>query len=155
MDFLLAWNNDAQSADWAFDGNDLVTDDSLRSAVVISLGTDRLAEATDVIPDGSNNRRGWWGDMPLDGQAAAGKPDLIGSRLWLLRRATQTERTERLAEQYCREALAWLIEDGVAAKVDVSARWLDRGYLGATIGIYRTAGAAQPDHTFDFAWSAL
>lgn len=45
-------------------------------------------------------------------------PD-FGSRLHLLQRAKNTEKTAALAEEYCREALAWLIDTGRATKIDV------------------------------------
>jgi phage gp46-like protein len=45
-------------------------------------------------------------------------PD-FGSRLHLLQRAKNTEKTAALAEEYCREALQWLIDTGRATKVDV------------------------------------
>jgi phage gp46-like protein len=45
-------------------------------------------------------------------------PD-FGSRLHLLQRAKNTEKTAALAEEYCREALQWLLDVGRATKVDV------------------------------------
>jgi len=45
-------------------------------------------------------------------------PD-FGSRLHLLQRAKNTEKTAALAEEYCREALQWLIDTGRATKIDV------------------------------------
>jgi len=43
----------------------------------------------------------------------------FGSRLHLLHRAKNTEKTAALAEEYCREALQWLLDVGRATKVDV------------------------------------
>jgi phage gp46-like protein len=45
-------------------------------------------------------------------------PD-FGSRLHLLKRAKNTEKTAALAEEYCKEALQWLIDTGRAKKIDV------------------------------------
>ncbi len=42
-----------------------------------------------------------------------------GSRLHLLRRAKLTDRTVTLAEEYCREALQWLLDIGRATKIDI------------------------------------
>lgn len=102
--------------DWAIIAGDLATDDGLDTAIALSLWTDRLANADDEIPDGSGDRRGWWGDayLPplLDGTA-----DRIGSRLWLLARALQTLDTAQRAQTYCQEALQWLVDDGVAVSV--------------------------------------
>lgn len=43
----------------------------------------------------------------------------FGSRLHLLKRAKNTEKTAALAEEYCREALQWLLDVGRATKVDI------------------------------------
>lgn len=104
--------------DWAIAAGDLAVDDGLDTAVAISLWTDRLANADDVIPDGTGDRRGWGGDayLPL---LASGAPDHIGSRLWLLSRALEILETAQRAQAYCREALQWLLDDGVAASVTV------------------------------------
>jgi phage gp46-like protein len=45
-------------------------------------------------------------------------PD-FGSRLHLLKRAKNTEKTAALAEEYCKEALQWLIDTGRAKKIEV------------------------------------
>jgi phage gp46-like protein len=43
----------------------------------------------------------------------------VGSRLHLLKRAKNTEKTAALAEEYCKEALQWLIDTGRAKKIEV------------------------------------
>ncbi len=43
----------------------------------------------------------------------------FGSRLHLLQRAKNTEKTAALAEEYCKEALRWLIDTGRATRIDV------------------------------------
>ncbi|NLT24774.1 MAG: hypothetical protein GXX82_17150 [Syntrophorhabdus sp.] len=43
----------------------------------------------------------------------------FGSRLHLLQRAKNTEKTAALAEEYCKEALRWLIDTGRATNVVV------------------------------------
>jgi len=43
----------------------------------------------------------------------------FGSRLHLLQRAKNTEQTAALAEEYCKEALQWLIDTARATKIDV------------------------------------
>lgn len=117
--------------DWQLGGPALTVDDGLETAVVISLFTDRLAGEGEAP---SVDRRGWWGD------AYAEVPgDRIGSRLWLLMRAKQTPQVLGQAELYCREALQWLIDDGVASAVDVAAEWTRSGMLGLQIAITRSA----------------
>lgn len=90
---------------------DLVTGNELSSQIMTSLFTDRRANDDDEIPDGTTDPRGWWADA-IDGVK-------IGSRLWLLERARAIPETFRLAKEYIQEALQWLIDDGVADKIDV------------------------------------
>lgn len=127
----------------------LVAEDTLYSAVLISLLTDRRAKTDDIIPDDTGaaspippNRRGWAGD------ALAETPgDRIGSRLWLLRREKVTEETRQRALTYTRECLEWLIEDGLAKSVTVEAEWAksfgvtDR--LNISVGIYTISGGYE------------
>jgi phage gp46-like protein len=152
MDIAVVWDSRQLRADWQVVAGDLARDEGgLRSAIALSLFTDRLAREDDALPDGAGtDRRGWWGDMPASPDA---EPDPIGSRLWLLARSKRTEETRRRAEQCATEALAWILRDGVASAVDVAAEWggerLDQ--LRLTVTLRR---GAQGDVTFDFAWAA-
>lgn len=111
--------------DLVTDARGLLTEDTLRSAVLISLFTDRRAARDDALPDAQPqpsvlpaNRRGWCGDALADVRG-----DLYGSRLWLLDRTKQTEETRRRAIFYGEEALQWMIEDGHVVAVTVEAEW--------------------------------
>lgn len=108
--------------DLALIGYDLAKEDGLRTAVIVSLFSDRRAEADDEIPDGSDDRRGWWFGT-------------IGSRLWLLARAKEMPDTLARARAYAIEALQWLIDDGVATAVEVTAEWAQRGVLALHVAI--------------------
>jgi phage gp46-like protein len=150
-DVALVWNADEGSADFALAGGGLLLEEGLRTAVIVSLMTDGLARADDDLADGGvpdGDRRGWWGDVPVTGQTARS----IGSRLWLLRRAKATEGTRLRALTMAREALAWLVTDGVAERVDVTGRWggnpPDRLFLTVTI----TRGGAAS--IYDLQWTA-
>lgn len=103
---------EGEGAPWVADlvlaGPDLSLCNELTTAVLISLMTDRRARPDDTIPDGSDPR-GWWADA-MDGEQ-------IGSRLWLLERARNLPEVLRLAEGYIKEALQWLLDDGVASSV--------------------------------------
>jgi len=133
--------------DISLSGSDLLAEAGLKTAVIISLFTDRQAETGDVLPDESTNRRGHWGDAmaTVDG-------DRIGSRLWLLDREKQTSETRNRAREYAIEALQWLIDDGVAATVDVAAAWLNTGELGLSIDIMRPDGTGE-SYRFEQAWN--
>ena len=139
-DLALIWNPATSRADWSLAGADLAQDASLRSAVVISLFTERRAADDEALPDPRDtDRRGWWGDLALDGDA----PDPIGSKLWLLLRAPATPETRRRAELYCREALAWLVADGVAESVTVETEWQGEARTTLAIRVVITRGGAE------------
>lgn len=141
-DIALLWSNAAFGADFALAKSQLATDDGLRTAVIISLFSDGRARDDDVLPSG-DDRRGWWGDAFLP------PSDRIGSRMWLLEREKMLPATLLRLRDYAREALAWLIEDGIAATVSVltEQQGLDRANIGVEI--------TRPDRTttrFDFIW---
>lgn len=101
----------------ATDSDGLVDDDTLETAILISLLSWARAEpGEDEIQD-RDNLGGWWGDSFADNPG-----DEIGSKLWLLYGAKALDDTLTRAEGYAIEALQWLIEDGLATAVDVAAR---------------------------------
>ncbi len=140
-DIATVWAGPLQaSGDWQIAGPDLLSGNDLQTAVLISLFSDRTAQPSDTIPDGTTDPRGWWGDnfqYP------------VGSRLWLLGRSKQTRETLQAAQLYISEALQWLIDDGVAAAVDVGCEWTEPGLLGARIVVLRTDGTTQ---VMNFGW---
>ncbi len=121
-DIALLWSNPRITADLGLDGADLTVDDGLETAALISLFCDRRAEDADVLPQGVTDRRGWC----LDSTGV----DKIGSRLWLLDRSKQTPDVLTRAEEYAREALAWMLEDLVVSKIDVVTEFLKRPLYG-------------------------
>jgi phage gp46-like protein len=132
LDCALVYDPTSRRADCALgpDG-DLMLDETPVTAMLISLGTDRRAEPDDELPDGVDalnaqtsfvTRRGWSGDA-LDRLGRR-----IGSRLWLLNRAKQSEPTRRFAEIWALEALAWAEQD-LGRPAIVEASWLRRGIL--------------------------
>lgn len=87
-------------------------DDSLETSIFISLFTDSRALDDDIPPDGSTNRRGFWGDGL--------ETDPLGSRLWLLSRSKINADLLGKIETYSLEALQWLIDDGVCSEITVN-----------------------------------
>ncbi|WP_328184615.1 phage GP46 family protein [Marinobacter sp. OP 3.4] len=130
-------------------GGDLVADDGLRTAVVLSLLTDRRANPGDALPDGSDDRRGWWADI-----LARVEGDRFGSRLWLLSREKNLAEVRRRAETYAAEALEWLREDGIANTIEVEAETVATDRLGMKIRIIRTDGQAI-EQRFNNLWESL
>lgn len=93
----------AQNADVIIEGE--VSDESVAALVLISYFTDARADASDTLPDGTNDLRGWPGDTFSD------QP--WGSKLWLLYREKLTTDVRNRAVKYCEDALAWmLVDDG-------------------------------------------
>ena len=133
--------------DLAIDGYQLAEDDGLQTAVIDSLFTRRRANPDDTLPDPANtDRGGYWGDAwpPAPG-------DLRGSRLWLLRREKQTREAMNRAEEFAKEALAWMVEDGVARQVDATASNPTDGVLALDVTIYR-ATSAPSRYRFQTFW---
>lgn len=125
-------------------GSDLRTESGLRSAVIISLYTDARAEPADIIPDGTNERRGCWMDSYPDIPG-----DQLGSRLWLLDREKEITETLRRAKTYAEESLQWLIADGIATAVEVTAERVRSTVLGLNVVITLATGGQYED-VFDY-----
>ena len=119
----------------------------LETAVIISLFTDRQADDDDVIPDGTKDKRGWWGDF-----LASVSGDRIGSRLWLLEREKQTESVRKDAEGYADEALEWFIDDEVMQSIDVVASYPRAEWLRLDIDMQTTDGQYI---NFNYSWEAF
>lgn len=167
MDILTVWNVEQGQGDWRFDdyvaallaaddgtpivddlGNPIVVDrlvnpdgrppgSDLATAILISLFTDATASSDDgPLPDG--DPRGWWGAAD------------IGSKLWLRGREKQQPALLLTVRDDIRRALAWLIDDGVAADVAVETEFTRPGMLGARVTITRATGGVE---TLAVAWA--
>jgi phage gp46-like protein len=121
-------------ADWLLQQPSLSGDDGLDTAVILSLFTDARAKEGDDVPD-PTDLRGWWGDA-----FAAKTGDRFGSRLWLLGRRKQLPATLSEARGYAEEALAWMVKDGIASRVEVDAFIPRDEMLGLAIAIYKPNG---------------
>ncbi|MDR1276376.1 MAG: phage GP46 family protein [Candidatus Accumulibacter sp.] len=129
--------------DYALAGCSLADAHDVKTAILISLFTDRRAEDDDILPDAGASKRGWWGDA-LSGRR-------IGSKLWLLSREKELNAVLARAEEYAREALAWMIDDGIASAVEVSAENPRSGWLGIEVRAEK-ASTAPEKYRFEFAW---
>lgn len=136
-DIQTIWDAATQRGDWAVSAGSLASGLDVQTSVLLSLFTDRLVDADDDIPDappaGVPDRRGWWGDDD--------PKYLSGSRLWLLDRAKGPMNVAQRAEDYAREALQWMLDDGVVAKFDIQAVWTPQNQLTLTVIAYRTDGS--------------
>lgn len=135
-DLMITWIDG--EPDLAFEDGDLVGDDSLEPAVAVSLFTDARALASDELPDGTTNRRGFWGDS-LFPEAGA-----MGSRLWLQSRGKETSDELQRAYDFDLEALQWLLDGGDASALDVTVTAPERGAIQHQISI-TTDAVPAPD----------
>ncbi|GBQ23169.1 bacteriophage protein [Gluconacetobacter sacchari DSM 12717] len=161
MDIAIAWDPVAGRGDWSIVSGDLALGDSLASAVLVSLFTDRVAadqptSADTAIgisassgPAGSiaADRGGWWGD------AFADVP--IGSRLWQLRRAVKSGDAAIPAEVQAivSEALQWLIDDGVASSIAVDAWWSVANRQSVEFRVSVIEPGHSNSRVFQFSWA--
>lgn len=126
-------------------------EDTLATAVILSLFTDRRASADDVLPRGSNDRRGWVGDEFMAAAEGAANPSPSGSMLWLLYVSKVTGDVLARARFAAQEALAWLVTAGIASRVDVTTEWA--GANGDRLAVRPTIW--QPDQVqpvYDVLW---
>lgn len=130
-------------------GLDLGRDEGLETAVIISLFTDRRASAEQIpVELPQDDLRGYWGDI-----SNATTSDQTGSLLWLLAREKQLPQVLGRAQQYCREALAWMVEDLVATRVEVTAEFVGQGWMLILVDIFRPTGSPVR-YRFNYEWAA-
>ncbi|SAI74561.1 bacteriophage protein GP46 [Bordetella ansorpii] len=142
MDCALSLDPETGLLDMSLDGADFAGDDTLKTAVLLSLCTDRMAQEHEVGP--GEDRRGWWAD------AYATPPgDRFGCRWWLLAREKQLPSVVQRARDYAQEALAWMVADGLASAVSVSAFVPRMGWLV----IYVTLRVNGVDRRYRFEWN--
>lgn len=151
----------ASYIDWLMNGPDLLSEEGLATAVLISLFTDRLADADDTIPGaaptaskGPADRRGWWGDTPADPTQAAGPSALTGSRFWLRAGWPASDKTARQIELDAHEALQWMVDENVAQSIDVTAWWSARDVISLRVSIAQRGARGKPElFEYDYVWS--
>ncbi|GBR06435.1 phage GP46 family protein [Asaia siamensis] len=165
MDIGINWDVRAACGEWSIASGDLALDNPLHSAIIISLFTDRVLPKQPDSLDAAigivamkgaagsveADLGGWWGD--------ALEEEPIGSRLRQLRHAIKVGDTAIPAEAQamCREALQWLIADGIAENVAVSARWsaVNASALEFEVTVRRPSISSSETFLFSWAWKGL
>lgn len=126
---------------------DLRSEHGLATQVLISLMTDRRVEPEE-LRDGDQNR-GWIGDSfdLVDGETQ------LGSRLWLLRRSAIFDGIEVVVEEYVREALQPIIDQGAAVSLDLLVI-ADRpgNRVDYQVSLYGRNGSLIYDRKFELLW---
>lgn len=149
--------------DWLLSPIGTLADDySLASAVYIALCTDRLADATDVLPDlRSNDRRGWWADYQAQ-QVRGGWP--IGSRLWLLSRAKITDlaakqgATVNNVRVYINECLQPFVQNRILSNFGMNVYQSPRNRQRINVNplvLYRSAKQPPINLSYQVLWDEL
>lgn len=145
--------------DWSLLGDGTLDDtQALATAVVVALGTDRLALPDDILPDpDSTDRAGWWGDLDA-AELFDGWP--IGTRLWLLKRAkivgpeAPEGATVSRVEEYISEAIQPFVDLKIASSFEVEAQRVGVERIDALVTIYR--GPKTPvELRFQILWQEI
>lgn len=128
----------------------LAVDKTLATSSLIAFQSDRRAHEDDELPnsldglpgqlDALRARRGWVGDILLDGTR-------LGSRLWLLSRGKYDELDRRLGAAYAEEALDpicdWFgIDKSVSASLENGNRLIVKAVVGRVTLSYHVGGGA-------------
>lgn len=120
-------------------------DDGLQTAVIISLFTDRRLPDGVAHPDGAADRKGYWGDLAeSDGYQ-------WGSLLWTLYRQVITDTVITNCRQFCEDALQWMIDDGIAESVTVTAE--RAGTYQINIGIIVVKRDTRDTLRYSYLWN--
>jgi phage gp46-like protein len=153
------WPRYSISVDWSLLADGTLDDaQALATAVIVALGTDRLASPDDILPDpDSTDRAGWWGDLDAE-ELFDGWP--IGSRLWLLKRSKIVGpedphgATIVRVEDYIRAAIQPFVDMRIASSFDVEAQRVGIERIDALVVIYR--GPKRPvELRFQVLWTEM
>lgn len=98
--------------DLLFNG-DLLTDSSLKTAIIISLFTNAKVDG----------QQGWWGD---DYREEDEEP-IAASKLWTLMGKPPTPDNVRKGKRYAKETLQWLIDDNRLKSISIEAEHQQQG----------------------------
>lgn len=118
--------------------------DPLTRSVVISLFTWRRADPDDQ----ADVPMGWWGDT-----WPAVQNDRIGSKLWLYQRSKLTNQLVNNIRTCIRDALQWMLDDGVVSRIDLDIRRTGISELTNSLTLWRRSGPVTL--TFDDLWSVI
>jgi len=140
------FNVNADCPDMVIENGDLKADPGLETPALISMFSDKRVTLQE-LPTGHTDQRGWWADLisePPD--------DQIGSRFWVLEALGKVlESTSVEFESILAEAFQWMLDDGIAQTVTVSAsrNVSNPNQIDGTATIIRPDGDSIP---FKFIW---
>jgi len=139
-DIAIVFDPKAGTFDYAMNGPQLLQDDGLSTAILLSWFCDKRADPGDVLPEeqpgpfglnrkSGGDRRGWWGDFMtpanvniLPGQSYPTPAFRFGSRFWLFRRRKLTPQLLNEVKLEGEDCLSWGKRDGIFRSVTVTAK---------------------------------
>lgn len=133
MTTAIIWNNETGRGDIEITSAGLRQDDGLETMVLQSLFTDARADESDVLPDGTDDRRGWIGDTFAD--------EPWGSKLWLLARSKLTTDVRNKAVTYAQTALDRHLKPDYSKQITVTGSIPQFQLLQLDIAITRPDGS--------------
>lgn len=129
--------------DLIIEDGDLKADDGLETAALISVFSDKRV-TLEELPFGHDKQRGWWADLVSEPE-----DDQIGSKLWRLEATGKVNNDAVInLENILRDAFQWMLDDGIAATVTVTAERKDQVIEG-DVKIFKPSGDDIP---FKFLW---
>ncbi len=134
----------SECPDMVIENGDLKADPGLETAALISVFSDKRV-SLEELPRGQNSQRGWWADLISDIEG-----DRIGSKLWTLEANGKVlDQTPIELQNILIDAFRWMIDDGIAASIDVLASRTDTNSVEGSVKVTRPGGDSIP---FKFIW---
>lgn len=124
--------------DIVIENGDFKNEPGFDTAVCVSLFSDARADVSQVVKQ--ENRRGWMGNLVSEAPERQ-----FGSFLWLTEQRRLNQDTLNETLDYIRKSLNWIIEDGIATKIDVYGEIIPRLGIEAQIKITALDGITS-DH---------
>lgn len=146
------------TVDWRVSDGIVDETQALATAIMVALGSDRLADVRDELPDNlDNDRRGWWGDMDAEGIWGGWS---LGTRLWEMRRDAirgvgyRFGATTVKAENFVREAMQPFITAGIISKYSVTVEQVTSERIDVLIVINRALAPAV-NLRYSYLWGEI
>ncbi len=149
-DFALQFDNDTGEVDMVLDlvtADDVVPDEGMRTAIILSIFQSARAAADDDLPAGDGDRRGHWAT-----EFAETEGDEAGSKRWLVARSKNITDIPLLLKEYDEAALQWMIDDQVVSTVDVTVT-IEGDRIVEEVKLGRE-GLDEVAFRFDHVWAA-
>ena len=151
--------NYSVTLDWRISDGVVDETQALATSIMVALGSDRLAEIGDELPDNlDSDRKGWWGDMDAE-QIWSGWP--LGTRLWEMRRDAirppgyKHGATAIKAEHFVRETIRPFVDAGIISKYAVEVDPIPQmEQIDVLIVLYRTNEPAI-QLRYAYLWDAI